>query len=128
MIEEKPDDWDPEAEGFRELSDEESKRADYIMRYLVASGKYYPTIAEEESIRLSASVSEKVQMGLIEEKVGEDQRYLRILQKGFVNPSGWSLGSPIKWIIWKFLVGSETKEFNPLQKYIVSERIGGKNA
>jgi len=128
-IEEMPDDWDPEKEGFRPLTDEEQVRATYIMRHLMASGKYYPTNAETLSVKMSATVNEMVEKGIAEEKVDGDKRYLRLLRKGFVNPHGWDLLSPFKFIFWKVFMEEKAGEFEPLYKYVTDNRlIGGGNA
>jgi len=130
MVEEMPDDWDPKKEGSRTLTDEEQARTDYLMRYLMASGKYYPTNAEQISIQTSASISELVDKGLFEEKVEEDKRYVRLLQKGFVAPYGWNLTSPIKWVIWHLFMKTGAEEYDPLHRYVTDKKltIGGNNA
>ncbi len=117
-IEEMPDDWDPEEAGFRELTEVEEERTEYILRYLVSSGKYYPTVAEEKAIKISTGVSDMLGQGFFEEKVENGNRFLRLLQKGFVNPYGWTLSSPFRYIIWKFFMEKTSERYNPLYDYI----------
>lgn len=107
------------------LSDNTKARAEYILRYLMSTGKYYPTKAEELAIKISVHMDELIEADYIEEKIGDNERKIRITKAGFLYINRWNPFAIFsKLFVWYFM-GAKDNEYQSLSKFILEGNYAG---